>query len=55
MDDTKRWNAVQLASMNIEGDNYNAHGINISAHARRQELIKWSEVRYSKSKKKARD
>ena len=41
---------VLNASVTLETDKYNERGMNISATKRRQELIPWKTVKYSKDK-----
>lgn len=38
-------------SINMDDDLYNMNGVNVSAVARRQELISWEVVDYSKKRK----
>ena len=38
-------------SINMDDDQYNMNGVNVSAVARRQELISWEVVDYSKKRK----
>ena len=35
-------------STNLDSDIYNEHGLNVSAHHRRQDCIPWKSVYYSK-------
>jgi len=38
-------------SINMDDDKYNMNGVNVSAAARRQELISWKTVDYSNKRK----
>ena len=38
-------------SINMDNDQYNTNGLNVSAAARRQELVSWKAVDYSKKRK----